>query len=238
MSQTKKISVVIPAKNEEGCLPQMLAELPKDLIYEIIVVDGHSTDNTVKVVKDMGFTCITQEGKGYGMAVSTGLKHATGEYVTFIDADGSYDPAALPIMLKGIEEEGFDAVFCSRYLPESGSDDDTFIRLIGNKFFTWMLRFVHGVRLSDSLFLYMLTKRSVFNHFDMQSKTFEWCIEFPINIHNSGFKYKEIPSRERPRLAGESKVNAVVDGLIILWWMIKFRLQSKSRIKMMAPSRQ
>lgn len=227
MSTEKKISVIIPAKNEAECIGAVLDELPKELIHEIIVVDGHSTDGTLDVVRERGVTVYVQESRGYGEAVSTGLRHATGEYVTFLDADGSYDPSALHELLVRLEQ-GYDAVFCSRYLPESGSDDDTIIRFIGNKFFTLLLRQLHGVKISDSLFLYVLTRRSVFDKFEMESMNFEWCTEFPIKLHNAGFKYCEIPSHERERIAGVSKVNAFTDGLEILWAMLKLKFQKTS----------
>ena len=75
MSNEKKISVIIPARNESGSLPSMLAELPQDLLHEIIVVDGNSTDGTAELVRDLGFKVIVQEGKGYGMAVATGTPY-------------------------------------------------------------------------------------------------------------------------------------------------------------------
>jgi len=181
---------------------------------------------TPDIVKKMGYRVITQEGRGYGMAVSTGLKHVSGAYVTFVDADGSYDPKSLFQMQEELEQKNKDVVFCSRYLPESGSEDDTIIRFIGNKFFTWTLRLLHGVKITDSLFLYVLARRELFDQIQMHSKCFEWCIEFPIKIHQAGFKYSEIPSRERKRIAGDSKVNAFWDGLLILWAMVKMKFNA------------
>ena len=113
MPEPDTLTVIIPAKDEAETIGHVLKELPRDLIDEIIVVDGHSTDDTVDVVRRAGVRVITQEGKGYGNGVRTGLKHATGRYVTFLDADGSYDPAALKVLLDRIRE-GYDVVF-SRY---------------------------------------------------------------------------------------------------------------------------
>lgn len=222
----KKISVIIPAKNEDLCLSTMVNELPMDIIKEIIVIDGHSTDNTVQVAKDLGLQVYLEEGKGYGCGISTGLKYATGDYITIMDADGSYDPKSLYILQEKLENENLDAVFCSRYLPESGSDDDTPIRFLGNKLFSWALRFVHGVQITDSLFLYCLSKKEVFSQVNIKSEGFDWCVEYPIKVHKQGFKYGEIPSFERPRLDGVSKVNAFTDGLQIAWTMLKLKLTS------------
>lgn len=209
------ITVVIPTKNERDCIGPVLEELPKDVVDEIIVVDANSADGTADYVRELGYRVIQQPGKGYGDAVRTGLAAAASELVTFVDADGSYDPAALTEMLQGIQD-GNDFVFCSRYRPESGSDDDTLIRLIGNKLFTFLLRAIHGVRITDSLFLYMLGRKEALDKLDIRSDDFGYCIELPIRVHKAGLKYAEIPSRERPRLAGDSKVNAFTDGLTIL----------------------
>ena len=186
-----------------------------DLLHEVIVVDGHSTDGTPELVRSLGHKVVVQNGNGYGRAVQSGLEQATGEYLTFFDADGSYNPEALT-RLSAELEKGFDVVYCSRYLPNSGSDDDTPIRLLGNKIFTGAMRYLHGVQLSDALFLYPLIRREVLKKIVMNSTGFDWCIEFPIRVHQAGLKYTEIPSRERKRLAGVSKVNALWDGLDIL----------------------
>lgn len=225
MSDDLKLTIIVPARNECECLPQMLQELPKD-VHEVIVVDGHSTDGTPDVVRGLGFRCETQEGRGYGMAVQTGIKLATGDVVTCMDADGSYNPEALTRLMAGIKD-GNDGVFCSRYLPESGSDDDTPIRWLGNMVFTIMLRVLHGVKLSDSLFYYALIKRDVLRALPLVSEDFSMCIEIPILMHRMGYSYAEIPSFERERLAGVSKVNAFTDGFLILWSMIKFKFSRR-----------
>jgi len=67
LEQEKKITVIIPAKNEKESLPSVLEEIPKDFIHEIIVIDGHSNDGTPEIVAELGYKVIPQEGKGYGM---------------------------------------------------------------------------------------------------------------------------------------------------------------------------
>lgn len=218
------ISLVVPARNECESIRAMLDELPADDLLEIIVVDGHSHDGTPDIVRSGGYEVVTQEGRGYGMGVRTGMKIAQGDLVTFVDADGSYDPEAISRMRDLIVNEGYDIVFCSRYMKESGSDDDTFIRWLGNKIFSWALRAMFGVKISDALFFYALAKTEIYRDLEWKTEDFSLCIEVPINIHQNGYKYTEIPSRERPRIAGVSKVNAATDGVKILLSMIKFRL--------------
>jgi len=73
----QRISVIIPARNERDSLPAVLKELPRDRLGEIIVIDGHSTDGTPELVRDLGFTAITQDGRGYGMGVISGITRGT-----------------------------------------------------------------------------------------------------------------------------------------------------------------
>jgi glycosyltransferase involved in cell wall biosynthesis len=223
MKAGERISVIIPARDERDSLPAVLLELPRHLVYETIVVDGHSTDGTPEVVRRLGHRVVVQRGRGYGSAVLSGIEHATGDLLTFIDADGSYDPAALPAMLERIRQ-GDDVVFCSRYLPGAGSEDDTPIRYLGNLVFTWLVRRLFGVRITDSLFFYALGKRAVFETVALESRGFALCAEVLIKIHRAGYRYSEIPSRERPRIAGKSKVNALVDGARILLSLVRLRL--------------
>ena len=220
------LTVIIPTLNEVECIGRVLEELAGTCADEILVIDGHSTDGTAELVKKLGFKVIMQDGKGYGNAVATGLRRAKGDIIIPMDADGSYDPRDIEKLLKGIEN-GSDVVFASRYLPQSGSDDDTIIRFVGNKFFTFLLKTIHGVQISDSLFLYVAAKKEVFQALNLQSQGFEYCIEFPIKVQRAGLKYTEVPSIERARIGGASKVNAFFDGLVILWYMLKWRFKLK-----------
>ena len=221
-----RITVLIPARNEAACLPEVLREIPADLVHEILVVDGHSTDGTPDIVRSLNLPkvrLVTQQGRGFGMGIITGVRAATGNLITIYDGDGSYDPGGLSLMLAQIKN-GYDFVYCSRYRPESGSDDDTLIRLVGNAIFTFLLRVMFRVQLTDALFYYCMGKKEAYNFIDPRAVDFSICVEVPIKMHRMGFKYTEIPMRERPRSAGESKVNALWDGIKILKTMIKLKL--------------
>jgi glycosyltransferase involved in cell wall biosynthesis len=230
----KKLSIIIPTKEEAECLPPVIKELRDMLgnqIHEIIVVDANSPDGTSQIADQLGCKVLQQQKTGYGNAVSLGLQQAQGELVTFFDADGSYDPkfllAALPLM----EDAKRDAIFCTRYHRDSGSDDDTWIRLLGNWFFTALMRLLFGVKLTDALHLYVVIKRSSALSLSLESEGFDWCLEFPIRLHQSGANYSELPCRERPRIAGETKVNALFDGWKILTSLLRWRLASPCQDK-------
>jgi glycosyltransferase involved in cell wall biosynthesis len=214
-----RVTVIIPALNEVSSIEGVLKEIPKDVVDEILVVDGHSTDGTRELVRKLGHKVVEQEGRGYGLAVSTGVKHATGDVIVLMDADGSYEPKDISRLLRCLAD-GYDIAFGSRYMPGSGSDDDTLVRYVGNKLFTLLLNTIYGVGISDSLFLYVAAKKEVFQSLDLKSPSFEYCMEFPIKAHRAGYKIAEVPSFERKRTAGDSKVNAFYNGLRILWVLL------------------
>jgi len=149
-----------------------------------------------------------------------GIKSSHEDIVVFLDGDGSFNPYDIKVMVKLIQE-GNDVVFGTRYHPESGSQDDTPIRYLGNQFFTGLMRLIFKVNLSDSLFMYVAAKRNALEALNLKSPGFEFCIEFAIKVHLSGLSYTEMPSFERKRIDGKSKVNAFIHGLIILWTLIK-----------------
>lgn len=222
-----KVTVQIPAKNEEGSLPSVIEKIPRDFVTEILVVDGHSTDSTMKVATALGCRVITQPGKGYGDAMIHGFKNASGDVIISMDADGSPNPKEIPKLLAKLNE-GYDIVLGSRYLTGGGSEDDTLIRYIGNKSFTFITNLLHGTKMSDSLYLFCAMKKSMLDKLVFNCSDFSLCIEIPVKAHKAGFKMAEIPSFELKRIADVSRVNAFVDGFKILYANIKLCFENKN----------
>lgn len=215
-----KVSLIIPTLNEAAVLPKTLALVPKKLFEEMIVVDGHSKDATLTVARKLGCRTFLQPRFGYGDAVSYGVKQAKGSAVIFMDADGSQDPKALPRFIAKLKE-GHDLILGSRYLPGSGSEDDTLIRYLGNKIFTFLANSIHHLNLSDSLYLYAAFPKKSFKRIRPTSDNMEFCMEFIIRARKAGLDIVEIPVKEKKRLAGNSKVNAFYHGFRILLWTLK-----------------
>jgi len=213
-----KVSLIIPTLNEVGSIEAVLNEVPRDVVDEVLIVDGRSTDGTPELVRRLGFAVIQQTGRGYGDAIATGFKHAAGDIIVLADADGSYELADIRHLVQRVRE-GVDLALGSRYLPESGSDDDTLVRFVGNKAFTLLFRAMYQVEISDALFFYAAIRREVVQAITATSPGFEYILEFLIKAQRAGFKFAEIPSAEKARTAGKSKVNAVRDGLRMLWCM-------------------
>ena len=208
------VSLIIATYNEEESLGFVLDEI-KDLnIGETIVIDKSSTDNTKDIAENYDVKFITQTREGWGGAVKEAIELSSKEYITYMDGDGSYNPKALQEMKSLLNDQ--DAVFCSRYKDGAKSPDDTFIRAIGNKFFTGLVRYRFGCNITDSLFFYPMFRRDILNFIELQSNDFTLCLELPVQVHQKKLRYTEILSEERERYAGKTKVNALIDGLKIL----------------------
>jgi hypothetical protein len=116
-----------------------------------------------------------------------------------------------------------DFIFASRYeKPEGGSDDDTFITLLGNKVFSFIGNLLFKLNISDILYTYVLGKTKSFNELNLTYHDFRLCIELPIKAKLKGLKYSTMPSFERTRIGGKKKVNAIIDGFLILYGILGF----------------
>jgi len=214
-----KVTVQIPALNEADSLATTIKQIPRESVDEVLVVDGHSTDNTVEVAQSLGCRVITQPEKGYGNAMLYGFEKATGDVIISMDADGSPNPQEIPKLVAKIKE-GYDLVLGSRYMPGAGTEDDTFIRFAGNKIFTFLTNLIHRMGISDSLYFFAAMKKEMLKNLELKSQDFALCIEVPVKVHKAGYKIAEVPCFERSRFASTSRVNAFTDGLRILWQML------------------
>lgn len=216
-----KVSVIIPTLNEVSTIKMVLDSIPKDIVDEILVIDGHSKDGTVELVKKLGYPIYFEEGNGFGAAFATGAKKATGDIIVFINSDYSHDANDIAKFLKKIDE-GYDIVMASRYLKGGGSDDDSLLHYIGNRIITFTANMIHGTHYSDILYFYLAAKKEVFEKVKTTAQGFEYCIELPIKAHKSGFRITQVPSFERKRAGGKAKVNALIHGSKIFFSIFKY----------------
>ncbi len=218
-----RVSVILPTRNEEGCIGRVLKEMPREVVDEVVIVDYHSTDKTAEEAKaELRPTdkFVAQKGKGYGGAFREGFDIASGDVVVMMDADGSHNPADIPALVEKVRR-GYEYVMASRYTTGAHSYDDTIIRWIGNRVFTWMTNMVHGTRVSDSLYLFTAITREGLKKLNLKSDGFEFCTEILVKAHRAGLSFAEVPAIERLRFAGRSKVNAFWHGLKILRMILR-----------------
>jgi len=218
-----KVSLIIPTRNEEGCIGQVLREVPRDLVDEVVVIDGHSTDGTEEEVKKElrpQDSFVLQKGKGYGGAFLEGFDIVTGDVIIMMDADGSHDPSDIKAILDKVHR-GYEYVMASRYATGGHSHDDTIIRWVGNRVFTWMTNMIHGTDVTDSLYLFTAITRDGLEKLNLKSAGFEFCTEIVVKAHRAGLRFAEVPAVERSRFAGKTKVNAFWHGLKILRMILR-----------------
>jgi len=221
MINDQDITLLIPAKKEKESLSFVLTELKK-YNYKVLIVIEKNDLETYDVAKKFSCSIDFQLNNiGYGSAIIQGLSKITTNYVCIFNADGSFNPNEIDNMKKALSND-FDFVFGSRYLSnQSGSDDDSFLTLIGNKFFTFLGNFLFKVNISDILYTYILGKTEKFKKLSLNSSDFRICVEIPIKAKKSNNKISDISCYERKRYAGKKKVNEFRDGFYILLYIIK-----------------
>jgi glycosyltransferase involved in cell wall biosynthesis len=225
-----KISVVIPALNEEENLPYVLPGI-HDFVHEVLLVDGYSTDKTIDMARELcpGIRVVLQEGRGKGAALRTGFNEATGDIIVMLDADGSTDPAEIPAYV-GALLAGADFAKGSRFLQGGGTADMPLIRKLGNWFFVFMVRLFFGGGYTDLCYGYNAFWKHVLPTLELDGNGFE--IETMMNVRalRVGLKITEVPSFEFKRVYGEGRLKAIPDGWRVLRTILKELGKPRERI--------
>ena len=220
------LTLIIPAKYEHQSLPIFLEELKLYNCYKYIIIQRDDL-KTKNVIKENDLTkIIFQDHNGYGAAIIKGINSSQTKYSCIINADGSMSPKYLKNMLDKCKEN--DLVFGSRYLKQGGSEDDTVLTYIGNKFFTLFGNIFFRLNLSDILFTYILGKTNSLKKLNLSYNDFRLCVELPIKAKRNNFKYISVPCFEKKRIAGKKKVSEFKDGTLILYAMLKYIFDIKS----------
>ena len=214
------LTLIIPAKNESESLPQVLDEL-ENYSYQKRIILHEDDKDTIASIKSNAHEIIYQKGKGYGNALITGVNSIKTKYFCIFNADGSFNPSEIEKMIDKLENNNLDFIFASRYMKNSGSEDDTFLTMIGNFLFTFIGKIFFSLKISDILYTFLLGRTQSFKKLDLRSKDFCLCVEMPIKAQRLKMNYIDAPSNERKRIAGKKKVNEFKDGFKILIYMVK-----------------
>lgn len=213
-----KLSVVIPAHNEEGSIgatvSAVVERLERESIdYEILVIDDASSDTTADVVggiaaRNERVRCLRSHYKnGFGFAVRAGLDRFTGDAVAIMMADLSDDPEDLVLYYR-LLERGFDCAFGSRFLPGSEVHDYPRFKLVMNRLVNWFIRvlFQHGY--NDTTNAFKAYRREVIDTIQpLLSNHFNLTVEMPLKAIVRGHSYAVAPITWRNRTAGTSKLS-------------------------------
>jgi len=221
---TVLVSVVIPARNESKNLGWVLRRMP-DIVDEVVLVDGHSSDDTVEVARAVrpDIVVVPDGGRGKGEAMRAGAAASRGTFIVMIDADGSMDPAELHRFVEPLAA-GCEFVKGSRFLPQGGTADMTPLRKFGHRVLLVMANVLFGTRWTDLCYGYCAFSRTGYEDLALDADGFEIETQMAVRAAKLGLRTVEIPSFEYPRRWGNSQLNTFRDGVRVLWTILSERL--------------
>jgi dolichol-phosphate mannosyltransferase len=212
-----KLSVVMPAQNEEGSVGATVEGVVEALEregvdYEIVVVDDDSEDTTGKVVEAIGASnprvrCHRSHyERGFGMAIRAGLDIFEGDAVAIVMADASDDPEDL-VRYHRLLEEGWDCAFGSRFMPGAQVHDYPRLKLTINRLANWFIRVLFRHRYNDTTNAFKAYRRDVIETIQpLLSKHFNLTVEMPLKAIVRGHSYAVIPTSWTNRTSGVAKL--------------------------------
>lgn len=211
------IDVIIPAFNEENSVGNVVNDIPKDLVREIIVINNNSTDKTAINARNAGATVLEEKNMGYGNACLKGMDHVSKkedkpDIIVFLDADYSDYPEEMTDVIKPIIEQNMDMVIGSRALGNLEKGAMTPQQIFGNWLATFLLKLFYGVKYTD-LGPFRAIKYDSLVALNMKDKTYGWTVEMQVKAAKQKMNTCEVPVNYRVRI-GFSKVSGTVKGTI------------------------
>jgi len=219
------VSVIMPTLNEAANLPYVLDRMPEG-VYEVIIVDGRSTDDTIAVARACcpDAVIVDQTGRGKGNALACGFWAATGDILVMIDADGSTDPAEIPRFVAALLS-GADFAKGSRFVSGGATDDITTMRRYGNWCLSLVVNLLWKVDYTDLCYGYNAFWRRCLPFVAPDCNGFEVETLMNIRAARAGFVVHEVPSHEHERRHGTSNLRAVRDGTRVLRTILAERIR-------------
>lgn len=221
-TKVEMVSVVIPTLNEAGNIFEAVDTIGRELAYpkEIIIVDGNSTDGTIKIVKDTNLcNLIVEPRRGYGLALRTGMKKAKGDIIVMVDGDGTYEFRHINRLLEELVKNDADLCLATRmYDPKKAMGLTNFI---GNKVITWCFDFFYKQFLSDSQSGFRAISRAAIEKVDLKEDDMAFATEMLVEFAKKGFKMVEFHSTYKSRKYGKTKLRKVKSGIEIFATMVK-----------------
>ena len=218
-----RVSVIIPTHNEAAALTHVLADLPADLVHEVIVVDSNSTDGTPEVAARLGARVIAEPRRGYGQACLTGIAHADSpDVIVFLDGDYSDRPAELPNLLAPIVEGRADITIGSRLAEPRARRAMAWHAAFGNRLAAFLINVMFGQQITD-LGPFRAARADVLRQLALEETTYGWAVEIILKGALQRYRLVEVPVSYHPRI-GESKISGTVRGTVGAAWFIFSRI--------------
>lgn len=229
MKQQPGIDVIIPAFNESDSIGKVVADIPRQLVNEVIVVNNRSTDGTEEQAAKAGATVLREDQKGYGYACLKGMGYITNkpkpqqpDILVFLDGDYSDYPEDMHQLVAKITQHNCDLVIGSRLLGERDTGAMLPQAVFGNWLAVTLIRILYGVRFTD-LGPFRAIKFQKLLDLGMQDRTFGWTVEMQVKAAKKGYDCCEVPVRYRKRI-GVSKVTGTVKGTLLAGYKILYTI--------------
>ena len=214
-----RVSVIIPTRNEVSAISRVLADLPANLVNEVLVVDSNSTDGTPEIAAKMGACVVHEPRRGYGRACLTGLACADApDVVVFLDGDYSDRPSELPILLAPIIEGRADITLGSRLQGQRSAGALPWHQVLGNRLAASLIRLLYGLEITD-LGPFRAGRAEVLRALALEETTYGWAVEMILKGALRGCRIVEVPVSYHPRI-GKSKISGTLKGTIGAAWFI------------------
>ena len=214
-----RVSVIIPTHNEAQAIGRVLADLPSNLVTEILVIDSNSCDGTCEIALKMGARVIQEPRRGYGRACLTGLANANApDIAVFLDGDYSDRPSELPLLLAPIIDGRADITLGSRLGAKTIPGALPWHQSLGNRLAAGLIRILYRVRITD-LGPFRAARADVLRELALEEATYGWAVEMILKGALQGFRIVEVPVSYYPRI-GKSKIGGTVRGTLGAAWFI------------------
>lgn len=227
------LSIIIPAYNEEKTVRQVISRLqqlplPRGIEKEIIVVNDGSTDRTLQVLQRIpGIRLISQENRGKGAAIRSGLSLASGDYVLIQDADLEYQPEEIPSLLTPVLRSHARVVYGSRKLKKNAHSSTLFN--VGGMVLSRLTNLLYGSSITDEATCYKLIETKLLRSLRLEEDGFNFCPEVTAKVLKQGITIHEVPITYLPRQVADGKKIRLSDGFSAVWTLIKHRFSTIER---------
>ena len=224
-----RISIIIPAFNEENTIIALLNKVDKVKVEgvqkEIIVIDDASKDNTLNLLKNNNklYSKLIEfkKNKGKGAAVKSGLEKATGDYILFQDADLEYDPNDYIKLLEPVIRFNADIVIGSRLSAPQLTRVYYFWHKFGNKFITFVFNILNNTTFTDIYSCYLLFKSELIKPENLVTNGWEQQAEILSLIVDKGNTFYEVPINYYGRTYDEGKKIRAYNAIAVLFTIFK-----------------
>ena len=237
MVKPARVTVVIPALNEEEPIGDVVRAVPRGIVDEVLVVDNGSTDATAERARAAGARVVTEPRRGYGRACQAGIAAVADncEVIVFLDGDGSDCPELVPLLVEPILAGRQDFVIGSRIRGRREPGSMTPPQLAAGWIAGLLLRLLYGVRYSD-MCPFRAMRRDALQSLGMAEETYGWNLEMQMRAAKVGLRILELPVDHRYRRGGQSKVSGNLAGSLravgrITWTFLRLARDLRSPVR-------